>query len=216
MFESMVTFSGQWLLTTAHVYRASRDWLSLCYAIARARNRGKFTACHCLKIMAWLPPVSPATAQRLDSWTFPLPPYDSFGHTEIARSGRRAAPIFPHDATLVRARPAGTIPRAGMLMKENADTSGSRPPLPRRLPFRRDVGPDHLRRVDDAVELRLGDKAKLQGGLFQRQVVVGGVMRDLRRLVVADHRRQGGDQHQRLLHVLLDLLEVRPRSFHQE
>src|SRR6185437_14974491 len=98
MFESMVTFSGQWLLTTAHVYRASRDWLSLCYAIARARNRGKFTACHCLKIMAWLPPVSPATAQRLDSWTFPLPPYDSFGHTEIARSGRRAAPIFPHDA----------------------------------------------------------------------------------------------------------------------
>jgi hypothetical protein len=41
-------------------------------------------------------------------------------------------------------------------------------------------------------------------------------MRDLGRLVVADHRRQCGNEHQRAVDILLDLLCVRPSPFDQE
>src|SRR5215831_3663251 len=44
----------------------------------------------------------------------------------------------------------------------------------------------HLARIDDAVELGLGDEAEFQRGRLQREVVVGGVVGDLRGLVVTD------------------------------
>ena len=52
----------------------------------------------------------------------------------------------------------------------------------------RDVGLDHLRRIDDAVELLFGDEAELECRHLQGQVVVHRVMRDLRCFVVTDHR----------------------------
>ena len=85
-----------------------------------------------------------------------------------------------------------------------------------RLPAGGDIGVDHLGRVDDAVEVGLGDEAELQRGGFEREVVVLGVMRDLRRLVVADHRHQRGHQHQRALDILLDLFAVRLGALDQE
>ena len=60
------------------------------------------------------------------------------------------------------------------------------------------------------------DEAELQRGGLQREVVVHGVVGDLRGLVVADHRRQRRHQHQRALDVLLDLLEVRLGALDQE
>ena len=47
----------------------------------------------------------------------------------------------------------------------------------------------HFLGVDNAIELRLTDKAQFQRGLFQREVVVHGVVGDLRGLVVADDGR---------------------------
>src|ERR1700741_60841 len=56
------------------------------------------------------------------------------------------------------------------------------------LPAGGDIGVDHLGRVDDAIEVGLGDIAELQRGGLERKIVVLGIMRYLRRLVVADHR----------------------------
>jgi hypothetical protein len=75
---------------------------------------------------------------------------------------------------------------------------------------------DHLRRIDDAVELGFRYKAQLQCGLLEREVVVQRVVRNLRRLVIADDRRERGHQHQGAVHVFLDLLQIRLRPFDQE
>src|SRR6266404_4977236 len=45
---------------------------------------------------------------------------------------------------------------------------------------------DHLRRIDDAVELAFRDKPQFQCGLFEGEVVVQRVVRDLRGFVIAD------------------------------
>src|SRR5471030_2987145 len=74
--------------------------------------------------------------------------------------------------------------------------------------FFRDVGRDHLPGVDDTIELRFAHIAELERRLLQGEIVVGRVMGDLRRLVVADHRRQRRHQHQRALDILSDLLAV--------
>src|SRR5262249_56478895 len=49
-----------------------------------------------------------------------------------------------------------------------------------------DIRVDHLRRLDDTIEFGLRDKAQLQRRILEREVVVHGVVGDLRRLVVAD------------------------------
>ncbi len=80
----------------------------------------------------------------------------------------------------------------------------------------RNVGLDHLRRVDHAVEFRLTDEAEGEGRLLQRQILLHRVVGDLRRLVVADDRRERRYQHQRALDVFGDLLAVRLRAFYEE
>src|ERR1700730_69265 len=60
-------------------------------------------------------------------------------------------------------------------------------------------------RVDDPVEQLLAD-ALGQGGLLEGQVVVDGVIRDHRGLVVADDGRQRRHHHHRALDVLLQLV----------
>src|SRR5262249_23041343 len=49
----------------------------------------------------------------------------------------------------------------------------------------RHVRLDHFFWIDDAIEFRLGDETQLQRGFLQREVVVHGVVGDLRGLVVA-------------------------------
>src|SRR2546425_3296208 len=48
----------------------------------------------------------------------------------------------------------------------------------------------HLFRIDDPIEFRLRDEPQRQGGGLEREVVIHGVVSDLRCLVVADHRRE--------------------------
>src|SRR5215831_14285132 len=74
----------------------------------------------------------------------------------------------------------------------------------------------HLAWIDDAVELCFGYEAQLQRRRLQCQIVVHSVMGDLRGLVVTDDGRKGCHQHQRALHVLVDLLQVRLGSLDQE
>src|SRR5258708_40302233 len=63
----------------------------------------------------------------------------------------------------------------------------------------RDVRFDHLRWIDDAVELVLRHEPKLQRCGLQREVVVQRVVLMLRCLVVANDRRERRHQHQRPL-----------------
>src|SRR5712664_1623353 len=53
------------------------------------------------------------------------------------------------------------------------------------------------------------------GGL-QREVIVHRVVRDLRRLVVADNRRERRHEHQGAVHIFLDLLQIWLRALDQE
>src|SRR5882757_7707399 len=82
--------------------------------------------------------------------------------------------------------------------------------------FLGDVGPDHLCGIDDAVELLLGNEAELQRRCLEREIVVHRVMRDLRRLVVTDHRRQRGNEHQGAVDIFPDLLRVWPGALDEE
>src|SRR5207247_8168880 len=72
----------------------------------------------------------------------------------------------------------------------------------------RDVWTNHLRRIDNTVELGLGNKAQFQRGGLQRENVVHRVVSDLRRLVVTDDGRQRGHQHERAFNAFLDLLRI--------
>src|SRR6516164_10552176 len=78
------------------------------------------------------------------------------------------------------------------------------------------VWSNHLLRIDNAIELSFCDKTYLEGSSLERQVVIIRVVGDLRRLVVADHRRKRRNQHERLLNVLIDLFRVGLRAFDEE
>ena len=67
----------------------------------------------------------------------------------------------------------------------------------------------HIFGADDFVEFFAGEVAELQGSFAQAEVLVVSLVRDLGGFVVADFRAQRGDQHQRILHVLLDALAIR-------
>src|SRR5271155_1126601 len=81
---------------------------------------------------------------------------------------------------------------------------------------RRYVGPDHFLRIHYAIEFSFGHEAELQCSGLEREVVVIRIMSNLRSLVIADNRRKGRDQHERLFDVLSDLLQIGLGSFHQE
>src|SRR5579859_313580 len=51
-----------------------------------------------------------------------------------------------------------------------------------------DIGLHHFLWIDDAIEFGFSHKSQLQRGDLESQVVVHGVVRDLRRLVVPDDR----------------------------
>src|SRR5580698_1940580 len=67
---------------------------------------------------------------------------------------------------------------------------------------------NHLRRIDDPVELVFRHVSQLQCGLLECQVVVEGVVSNLRRLVITNDRSKSGNQHQGAINMLLDLLQV--------
>src|SRR5713226_6635794 len=79
-----------------------------------------------------------------------------------------------------------------------------------------DIRPDHLCRIDDAIEFLLGNEAELQRRCLEREIVVHRVVRDLGGFVITDHRRQCGHEHERPIDILLDLLSVRPGPFDEE
>src|ERR1700686_3077633 len=79
-----------------------------------------------------------------------------------------------------------------------------------------DIGFYHLRWIDDAVEFLLGNEAELQRRSLEREIVVHRVMRHLGRLVVTDHRRERGHEHQGAVDIFLDLLCIRLGSFDEE
>src|SRR6516165_1802095 len=80
----------------------------------------------------------------------------------------------------------------------------------------RHVRLDHFFRIYDAIEFRLRDEAQLQRGFLQREIVVHGVVGDLRGLVVADDGRKRRHQHERALDVFVDLLNVGLGTLDQE
>ena len=75
---------------------------------------------------------------------------------------------------------------------------------------------DHGAGIDDPVELGGVYEAELEGGFVQGEVVVEGDVCDFRRLIVADHRRQGGHEHERPLDELADPLQERLVDVHLE
>src|SRR5260370_24164245 len=79
-----------------------------------------------------------------------------------------------------------------------------------------DTVPDHLPGIDDPVEPLFVDVAGLERGVLQSQALVIRLVGDRGRLVVADHRAEGGDQHQRAADHLVDALAIEPRPFHGE
>ena len=52
-----------------------------------------------------------------------------------------------------------------------------------------DIGMSHLGRIYHAVELSFANEPEFEGSLFQREIVVQGVVRNLRSLVVSNDRR---------------------------
>ena len=78
------------------------------------------------------------------------------------------------------------------------------------------VGLRHFLWIDHSIEFGFRHKAQFKGGLLQREIIIQGVMSNLRRLVVADDRRKRRHEHQRTLHIFIDLLEVRFGTLDQE
>mmetsp|Transcript_23001 Transcript_23001/g.39505 ORF Transcript_23001/g.39505 Transcript_23001/m.39505 type:complete len:298 (+) Transcript_23001:194-1087(+) len=70
------------------------------------------------------------------------------------------------------------------------------------------LGMDHVGRDDDLVELLRGEEAESQSCLFQRDVLLVGLLGYLGGLVVADLGVEGGDEHEGVVEVLLDGAEV--------
>src|ERR1700704_2170764 len=170
-------------------------------------------------------PAAKAATSSCRTWTHSILPWRRI---ESVRPFR-LSPTIPYirltpAAARVSANWSATvfaITRSSPMM-ESGILFGSPASLPSRyaglgeVNFFGDVGPDHLCGIDDAVELLLGNEAELQRGSLEREIVVHRVMRNPGRFVVTDHRRQRGNQHQRAVDILLDLLRVRPGSFDEE
>ena len=71
------------------------------------------------------------------------------------------------------------------------------------------LGAEHVFRSDAVVEVVGRHEAEVQRGLTQCEVLVVGVLGNAFRGVVAEHRVQSGDQHQRLGHMASDALAIR-------
>src|SRR5262249_4619044 len=78
------------------------------------------------------------------------------------------------------------------------------------------IGFHHLCRINNAIKFLLGNKAEFQSSGFEGEVVIHGIVRDLRCLVITYDRRKSCHQHQRALNVFVDLLEVWLGPLHQE
>src|ERR1700704_3194274 len=96
--------------------------------------------------------------------------------------------------------------------------SGWPPRYGKRLPSARlrDVWPNHFHRIDDTVEFSLSDKAKLQSRGLESEILIHGVVSDLRGFVVADDGRKCRHQHERTFDILVDLLQIRLGALDQE
>src|SRR5205814_1229546 len=71
---------------------------------------------------------------------------------------------------------------------------------------------DHVLGNDHLVILLLADFSRPQRGLFEGRTVGGGLLGDVRGILVADHRRQRGHQHQRVPDVAVDLVAIELRA----
>src|SRR4029077_13868009 len=78
------------------------------------------------------------------------------------------------------------------------------------------IGSYHFLRIDNAIEFSFRHEAELQCCGLEREVIVIRIVGNLRSLVIADYWRERCDQHQRLLDILVDLLQIRLGPFHQE
>ena len=67
---------------------------------------------------------------------------------------------------------------------------------------------DHVLGTDDLIEFVFRDESQIGGFLLEGRAVFMGGFRDLRRLVIADLRRQCGDQHERALHELVYAVQI--------
>src|ERR1700740_479981 len=67
----------------------------------------------------------------------------------------------------------------------------------------------HVLRPHPCIKLLRGDKPELESSLAQADIFPICGQRDLRRLVVSDGGIEGGDQHERIVEMVLDSLFVR-------
>ena len=70
-------------------------------------------------------------------------------------------------------------------------------------------GADHVFRLDFLIEFFGGEESEGHGGLFECAVFFECFLRHLRRVVVADVRVERGDQHQRVVQVVFDIVFIR-------
>jgi hypothetical protein len=66
----------------------------------------------------------------------------------------------------------------------------------------------HVLGLDEGVEFFGGDVAEFEGGFAEANVGVVGGFGDLGGLVVADFGGQGGDEHEGVVDVVIDLLAI--------
>src|SRR4029077_19010694 len=66
----------------------------------------------------------------------------------------------------------------------------------------------HVLGLDEGVEFFGGDVAEIKGGFAEADVGLMSGFGDLGGLVVADFGSEGGDEHQRILDVVIDLLAI--------
>src|SRR5712664_4842531 len=66
----------------------------------------------------------------------------------------------------------------------------------------------HVLGLDEGVEFFGGDVAEFEGGFAEADVGVMGGFGDLSGLVVTDLRNEGGDEHEGVVDVMLDLFGV--------
>src|SRR6266852_2739001 len=79
-----------------------------------------------------------------------------------------------------------------------------------------DAMANHLFRIDDLIEAPFVDETGSKRSLLQRQAIVICLVRNRRCLVIADHRAQRGDQHQRAAEQFVDPRAVQPRPLDRE
>src|SRR5467141_3746950 len=66
----------------------------------------------------------------------------------------------------------------------------------------------HVLRADEGVEFFGGDVAEIEGGFAEADVGLVGGFGDLGGLVVADFGGEGGDEHEGILDVVIDLFAI--------